>query len=242
MFYKPNMKYLWELVDFDTKLFGFKTAKITHVESGSVENLLDELKQSGIVYATFRIPANNFLLIHELERAGFVLVDGIFSFEQEPAGVSIYQHDKNIREARKTDKEKLRAIAGSIFSLARFYSDPFIPKEKASELYMRWVDNSLLGKMADLVLVYEEKREILGFITLQKKGRVGHIPLVGVAEKSQGKGIARKLLITSLTRFKQWKMEKVRVETQMINIAAIRAYSACGFKIVNSYTTFSWHC
>lgn len=234
------MKYLWELVDFDTKLFGFKTAKITHVESGSVENLIDELKQSGIQYATFRIPANNFPLIHELERAGFVLVDGILSFEQELTGVSTYHQDKNIREARKTDKEKLRTIAGLIFSLARFYSDPFIPKEKASELYMRWVDNSLLRKIADLVLVYAQKREILGFITLQKKGRVGYIPLVGVAEKSQGKRIARKLITASIIRFKEWKMDKVKVETQMINIAAIRAYLACGFKVVNSYFTFSW--
>lgn len=232
------MKYSWTLADFDTKLFGFKTVKINHVEPGSVDKLIADIKKSNIIYTTYRLPANNFTIIHELEKAGFILVDGLISLETKVSEVQARESDKNIREATKDDIVHLRRLSGNIFYFSRFYNDPFIPKRKADELFVSWVENSIKGRIADLVLVWEEKGKILGYITLQKKGQ---IPLVGVSSESRGKGIGKKLIFAAIAQFKKWGVDTVEIETQMQNIQALRAYQACGFKVVNSYLTFSWH-
>lgn len=237
------MRYSWELLDFDTKLFGFRVAKITDVEKGVVESLITDLKKKKIQYATYRLPAENLPLVHELERAGFIVVDGLISLRIDLKGVTLSLIEKNIREAKREDIPELRKIARGAFLLNRFYNDPLIPKDKAPLVYERWIENSVLGKKADKVLLFE-KEEIAGFVTLEKKGLPGNwrgrIPLVAVSKNYQGKGIARKLINAALARFKEWGVENVEIDTAMFNIAALRAYQACGFKIVNSHLTFSW--
>lgn len=231
------MKYSWDLLPFDTKLFGFRTAKINFVEAGNVRELVSDLVKKKIEYATYRLPANNFHLVHELEQTGFLLVDGLISLSLDLNNVKFLPVDKNIREAKKEDIKKLRKIAGSALTTNRFYNDPIISKGKASLLYEDWIENSVLKNKADLVLVLEEEKEILGVITLEKQGR---IPLVAVEKNSQGRGIAKKIISAGLAVFKNWGVEEVIIETAVFNIQALRAYQSCGFKVANSYLTLRW--
>lgn len=231
------MKYSWDLLTFDTRLFGFKTAKINFVEAGSVRELISDLVQEKIEYATYRLPANNFSLVRELEQAGFLLVDGLLSLELDLKNMQLLSVDRNIREAKEQDIKDLREIAGRMLIANRFYNDPIIPKEKARQLYEDWAENSVHKKKADRVLVLEEDRKILGFITLEKLGRIA---LVAVDKNSQGKGIAKKIINAGLSIFKKWGVQKVYIETAIFNISALRAYQACGFKIASSYLTFRW--
>lgn len=238
------MNYQWELQRFDTDHFGWKAAKITSIVTSEksqetkhhVQELIDDLQKNEITYAVYRFNAANFPLIHALEESGFLLIDGLIALEND-SFVSDITDNVSIREAKQSDLNALQEIAKDVFTLTRFYTDPLIPVEKANSLYAKWIENSLRGEAADMVLIYEEAGEILGFITLQKEG---HIPLIAVSKQAQGKGIAKKLIKGAYTYFHEWGVEKIAIETQSINIPALRSYQSCGFKITNSYLTFRW--
>lgn len=223
--------------DFSTEILGFRVAKIENVESlESVADVTGDLIKNNVYYATHRVNANNFPLIHAMEKSGFVLVDGLISLDADIANIEIRERINEIREANKNDLKELTDMTLGLYSVTRIYNDPLIPKDKADDFYKKWVENSLSGKVADLVLVWYEKK-VLGYVTLQKKGQ---IPLIGVSREAQGRGIAKKLINSSFTKFKEWGVTVVKIETQMGNIPALRVDIDCGFKIVDSFLTFRW--
>lgn len=231
------MDYSWKLDDFSTQVLGFKTVKIVNIESpDNVKDLLSDFAKNSIEYATYRVGANNFPLIHSLEKSGFVLVDGLISLDADISNMEIRERTNEIREASKNDLKELTDMTLGLYLISRIYNDPLIPKKKADNFYKKWVENSLSGKVADMVLVWYEKK-LLGYITLQKKGQ---IPLIGVSREAQGRGIAKKLIKASFVKFKEWGVGVVKIETQMGNIPALRVDIDCGFKIVDSFLTFRW--
>lgn len=238
------MKYSWHLDNFDWGVFGFKVGKITDIDSSGspevltnrIKSLIKELIKNRVSYATYRVSSNNFPVVHALERAGFLLVDGLINLAIDIPSVDS-EVSPEIREARRGDLQELKKLTSGLYSFSRIDNDPIIPKNKANEFYVRWIENSILGKASDLVLVWEEDRKILGYITLQKKGQ---IPLLGVSKEARGKGISKKLIRTSFSKFKDWGLGSVTIETQMGNVPALRVYQDCGFKVVNSFLTFRW--
>lgn len=230
------MKYLWESDNFDSEIFGFKVAKIKSLEKGATGDLIKDLKKNRIKYATFRIPSNNFALIHTLEKSGFILVDCLINLNLETSDIKTSKLPKEIRESNSADLDALKTLTSRLFSTGRVLNDPFIPKKRAKQFYVRWIENAVLGKSADLVLVWDE-REILGYITLQKKGQIS---LVGVSAKARGRGIGKKLINASANRFSQWNVRNIIVETQADNIPALNFYQSAGFRIANSFLTLRW--
>lgn len=232
------MRFSWKIDSFDSKIFGFKVVKITEITSpDDVKVLVKELINNEIKQATFRIQSNSYSIIQALQKFGFVLVDGLISLD-----IDIQNHKeelgfKQIREAKNTDLGSLKELTTGLYLSSRIYSDSLISKNKADKFFTEWVKNSILGKVADSVLVWDEEGKILGYITLQKKGQ---IPLLGVSPKARGMGIASKLIKASFAKFSEWEVKKVTIETQINNIAALRVYQDCGFKTVNSYFTLRW--
>jgi ribosomal protein S18 acetylase RimI-like enzyme len=230
------MNFNWELQKFDTDLFGFKTAKVNSVNASSIKYLLEDLQKNNIQYATYRLNASDFPTIHALEKNNFLLVDGTIALENNA-------FDKNgivldlVRDASEADIPLLKDLAANAFNGTRFFVDPAIPKSKAQKLYATWIENSVKGSAADKVLVWEENKKILGFVTLQKNG---HIGLIAVSPDSQGKGIGKKLIQSSFVLFKKWDVKTIILETQTTNIAALRTYQGCNFKIVTAFLTYRW--
>lgn len=232
------MNYTWELNEFDTTILGFKTAKITSIESAQdVSALIKDLSDNKIEYATFRIEANNFNIIHALESAGFLLVDGLLALQLTLSEEITEMHHPEVIEATMNHLKELQQLAGTVFEDTRFYNDTVIPIEKANKIYEVWIENSLKKTAADKTFIWYENNSILGFITIQLKG---HIPLVGVSQSARGKGIAKKMVQAAINEFKKHNISNVEIETQMANIPAIRAYQANGFKITQSYLTYRW--
>lgn len=239
------MSYSWKLDKFDTEILGYKVAKITSINANvdsptlnkNIHDLNENLKENSIKYATYRVNANNYPVIHALEKSGYILVDGLISLETT---INLAEQDINshVRTPTEDDLKNILEIAGEVFNVTRYYHDPVIPKEKADNIYKEWVKNTMHGKFGDVILVWEEKNKILGLITLDKKGQ---IPLIGVSKNARGKGIGRELVESSLNMFGDWGIKKIIVETQMTNISALRLYESCGFKITDSYLTFRWY-
>lgn len=238
------MNYSWKLSKFDTEILGYKVAKIINIDTSgddatilqNVHELNKNLKENNIKYATYRVNANNYPIIHALEKSGYMLVDGLISLETT---INIAKKDTNnhVRRATEDDLMSLLEIAGEVFNVTRYYHDPIIPKDKADLMYKTWVKNTLEGKFGDMILLWEEKK-VFGLITLDKKGQV---PLVGVSKEARGKGIARELVESALNQFRDWGIKKILVETQMTNIPALSLYQSCGFKIADSHLTFRLH-
>ena len=248
------MDYSWRKEKFDSEVLGFRVAKILNIKSrGSseqlrtrIKNLIGELTEKKIDYASIRSESTNYPLAHALEENGFILVDGLITLSLEVSDLRFEKPDERIRAAIPRDVHDLKKITKGLYSTSRIFNDPLIPKDRANKFYIKWIENSVLGKAADSVLVWKEDK-ILGYVTLQKKGaaqrgsaRGGQIPLLGVSEQARGKGIAKKLLNAALRKFKSWGVRQVVIETQMDNIPALRTYQSVGFKIMDSHFTFRW--
>lgn len=240
-----NQFFNWKMDSFDSEILGYKVAKIETSKLGvnkneiskEVSRLIKDLESNLIYYATSRVSSDNFFLIQALEKKGFHLVDGLIALSTNISG-RVSQDYKNILKADYNDLNQLKNIAGEIFSgLTRYYHDPYISDDKSRAVYRSWIENSLNGKVADLVLVCKENSIVHGFITLSKKGQV---PLIGVSEKARGRGVGKALLGSALDIFKKWRIENVRIETQMSNIPALSLYQSQGFNITSSYFTLAW--
>lgn len=237
--------YKWKILVFDTDLFGIKTAKIEFIKScgnwygdkQTIAVLLEDLKKNRVEYVSYRITASEFSIIHALEKNGFILIDGIIEMEVDLKDTVSNQGNINIRKASIGDLEKLKTLSSKSYSYNRFYNDPEINKNKADELYAKWAENSLKGEAADMVLVYSDSNRILGYITLQDGG---HIPLIAVDKTERGKGIGTALIKSALTEFYKKGIRKIKIETQMQNIPALRIYLKSGFNVIGSSLTFRW--
>lgn len=236
------MIYSWKKDLFDSTILDFPVAKIENITSSVEENnviaLISDLKKHNIRYASCRIHANNFLLIHQLERAGFILVDGLIDLNKEIKSTDSFSSAQHIRRAEDIDIPLLKNLASTVFYLNRLYNDPYIKRESANLFYATWIENSVKKVVADQVFIWEEHDKLVGFITLKNNG---NIPLLGVGESYRGKGISRKLLSHALLELQKMGSKQAMIETQIGNVPAIRSYQSCGFKILDTHLTFSWH-
>jgi ribosomal protein S18 acetylase RimI-like enzyme len=61
-----------------------------------------------------------------------------------------------------------------------------------------------------------------------------------VGKEFQGNGIGKMLVKSALSYIKDSGGDNAKIETQIQNISAIRAYASCGFKAIETYLTFAW--
>lgn len=232
-----SKKYKWVLDSFDSEILGFPSAKIQHVDKGTVPLLVNNLLQEKITHAVIRVTSNEYSLIREIGKNGFYMVDVFIEMENKLKSENINTIQTS-REATLSDLAEIQVIAEESFTATRYFNDPFISAKSAKNIYKKWVENSLKKIVADSVLVLEINGIISGFITLEK---IGHIPLIAVRNGFRGKGIGKKMILDSFEKFREWKVQKVSIETQLQNIPAIRSYQATGFKFIDSSITFAWH-
>ncbi len=228
-----NPQYAWSPNNFDAEILGVNVAKITTVNDlGSIKKMLIELADNKIEYAHYRLKSNEIEIIQELERNGFIFVDGTIAFINENLG-----NDDRINSIRLVDPkeiENLKEIA-STFHGTRFFNDSRIDKRTATEIYKRWIENSVKDETVQ-VFVYTDDEKISGFVTVQDD----HIVLIAVKSEMQGRGIGKKLVKHALAVIKKNGFNSAYIETQMQNIPAIGAYISNGFKVLDTYVTLAW--
>lgn len=234
-----NPKFSWKIDKFDSEILGFSCAKIQCLSSGGLDisELITDLVKKKVKYAVIRIPGSDYPTVQLLEENNFKIVDCLVEMSLDLAKIKEVV-PPNIRIASKNDMKKIEEIAAESFQDTRFFHDKFIPKKAAKKIYSEWAKNSILGKAADRVIVWESDGNIEGFATIQKNG---HIPLVAVAKGAQGKGIGKDLCMGAITICREFGVKRAVIETQTNNIPAMRAYITTGFKIVNSYFTYRWY-
>lgn len=122
------------------------------------------------------------------------------------------------------------SIAAGVSS--RFSVDPRFPKDKFRSLYRIWIERSVCGPMADVVLVANQRGSnvVDGMLTMSLSAGVGTIGLVAVSERVRGKGLGKILMAQAHRWLARRLASRCNVVTQLENVAACKLYERCGYR------------
>ena len=131
------------------------------------------------------------------------------------------------------------ALVSGVYS--RFRLDDCFPAESYESMYRCWIERSVDGSMADVVLVHRTDNQINGMITLEVDKDVAHIGLVAVDEEAQGRGIGS-MLIKAVEAYLQSNttVRHLNVATQLANKPACRLYEKNGFVVEEKTNIYHW--
>ncbi len=164
------------LLKWDTKHFGVKMGKISHIisaydyeEALRIKNellkpILKICRKEHFAYLSCKVDVEDLSSVHVLEESGFKIMETVMTF----AFKSVRHKIPNIRTIYRVRKYKsidlpfLMEIARTSFLSDRFHLDNLIPKEKTNSLYSEWIKNS---SSTDTVFVATSKNKPVGFFT-----------------------------------------------------------------------------
>jgi ribosomal protein S18 acetylase RimI-like enzyme len=240
---------------FDTDIIGLKTVKIRALIADSNIALNEVIKEatisfrkSKIEYATYRFSSLDTCLVKAFLNCRFIKVDDYIilkkNVEDEQLAVG-KPADFYVRRARREDSDTLQKNHAHTFIHSRFFNDPALTDDSAINIHKKWIDNSIKKRVADIVFVVVNNRNIpLGFITLQLTHKYGsdfgHIPLTGVKQEYTGMGLGALLMKEAFNWFRSNNIKFVLIETQGSNQNAINSYKHSGFIEIGRGITFSW--
>ena len=226
----------YELLRWDSELFGFRTARITRPELSLQElsRILAELGQKDV--ALIYWPSSSRLPEHTpvLQSYNGHLVDVKTTYAIDLRGDVIAEPGASFR----IESYGTGAVSPALISLAiqagehsRFAVDPCIPRNKFEELYTIWIQKSVDRTLAEDVLVAHSGDAMAGMVTVGRKGARGDIGLVAVDRLWRGKRVGEALVGAALSWFARKGCDTTQVVTQGANVGANRLYSKCGFSV-----------
>jgi ribosomal protein S18 acetylase RimI-like enzyme len=129
--------------------------------------------------------------------------------------------------------DSLVRLAVAAGERSRFRVDPRFPPALFESLYVRWIQRSTNGEIADAVLAALEphSQEPLGLITVAGKAGVGHIGLLAVDGRARGCGLGSALLAAAHVFMVARGYSSASVVTQGDNEPALRLYDRAGYHI-----------
>jgi dTDP-4-amino-4,6-dideoxy-D-galactose acyltransferase len=204
-------------------------------------SLLDRAGKETAFFSA-KIPTLDVVAVSNATRAGFSVIDvnAIFDWDASAAVTSRSASSRatamTVTAAEEIDADEIEAIAARCFTYSRFHLDPAIGRERANEIKRQWAGNACRGR-ARAVYVAREQGKVAGFLAVLVDDTAGKkdaiIDLVGVETTYQGRGAG---LAMSNMFVEQWRnrASRLRVGTQISNIAALRLYESIGFRVAET--------
>ncbi|WP_145577505.1 dTDP-4-amino-4,6-dideoxy-D-galactose acyltransferase [Yersinia mollaretii] len=233
-----------EPLAWESEFFQRHSAKLIFSDSAPQ---LDPAELAAYTLTQAKVPTHRLDLIDSLGQLGFKLVEGEVDLSLAVAinteiGTenATSAADNELRVATVADIPLLRRVAASAFALSRFRA-PWYDPQDSGRFYALWAEKAVLGTFDhQCLLVMDALGQPAGFVTLRDlhdgSARIG---LLAVFPDAQGKGIGSSLMSAA----KQWchghGLQRLRVATQMSNIAALRLYIRSGASIES---TAYWLC
>lgn len=220
--------YKYRKLAWDTKYFGYNSSRIdiqNELTSSDVENIKAQIKSDTFITLTNSkgLVVNNKLITGELR---FNLVDVNVQLINKQIQKRVYGAFEGAKIVDDiTDKKNVIRIVQESFIKSRFYNDDNISEEKASEIYVNWIQNAFACDKKRFC-VYEENGIIEGFILLSEvnEKQMG-IELIAVDQYSRDKGIGSKMMNCLYQYCMENSYEDISVGTQIENISAINFYN-----------------
>ncbi|WP_145493466.1 dTDP-4-amino-4,6-dideoxy-D-galactose acyltransferase [Yersinia aleksiciae] len=233
-----------EPLAWESEFFQRRSAKLIFSDSAPQ---LNPAELDAYTLTQAKVPTHRLDLIDSLGQLGFKLVEGEVDLSLAVdinTGIgtenAIPEADDKSRVATVADIPLLRSVAASTFALSRFRA-PWYDPQDSGRFYALWAEKAVLGTFDhQCLLVMNSLGQPAGFVTLRDlQDGSARIGLLGVFPDSQGKGIGTSLMLAA----KQWchrhGLPRLRVATQMSNIAALRLYIRSGASIES---TAYWLC
>jgi len=250
---------------WDSNIFKTRMASISEFALDSncsrkeivAENLMEKAiifaKKGGYQFLLCKVYTDDLVAIHALERAGFLLVDTLLDYqvdfrktpfikipEQNPA------EDTIIRFARLEDEKELLELAKAAFTnhFGRYHSDPRIPRNLATQVYLEWMHSCLHG-YADYFVLAEIEGKIAG-LTIWKKTsntektlpvRINHYSIGAIHPEFFGRKLFSLLTYEGMKLLNQ-ESDIIEGPTHINNYAVQRGYAHLGWQIGDARHSF----
>lgn len=161
-----------------------------------------------------------------LQQLGFRLVEGEADLQLT---VAAGERQSGIRIARPEHIPALRTAAGAAFAYSRFRAPWYQPHDSA-RFYAQWIENAVRGTFDNQCLIaHDDQGKLQGFVSLRELGAdEARIGLLATLPTAQGQGVGTRLMLAALDWCRARRHSRLRVATQLSNLAAMRLYLRCG--------------
>lgn len=224
----------FSLLKFDTKIFGFKVAKILlpTLTLAELRSILNTLKKQHVHLVYWQARGGDKKSKQAAKRLkGFLCCEQVTYLRNLKKIVSLPKTAPRVTTyLAKNPSNTMKQLAIQIGICSRFGIDFKISRKLMKKLYHAWIKNSVKMVAADKVLVIRIRNRIVGMTTLSNKNHRGDIRLLAVDPKCRGKKLGTKLVYAALKYFNQKGYSKAQVVTQKTNLPACSLYEKCGFR------------
>lgn len=166
-----------ERLPWDSEFFGYGVARLNAVlplvapwqrprddYRGLLEAWLERARAANIKYVFGTVEPRDLATVRALGELGFALIETRYYHYGEIASPSLTER-LPVRQATESDIPSLaRAAAHAVNPYDRFHADPFLDPGRVAALMELWVEKSVAGEMADVVIV-PDVREPGAFVT-----------------------------------------------------------------------------
>ncbi|CAI1139238.1 dTDP-4-amino-4,6-dideoxy-D-galactose acyltransferase [Serratia marcescens] len=218
-----------EPLSWESEFFALDSAKLGF--SSSAPALAEaDLAAYNLVQA--KIPAQHLALADGLADLGFRLVEGevdlVLALESDLA-VEPGSAAQISRLATEADIPALRTAAAQAFTVSRFRT-PWYQPDDSGRFYALWIEKAVLGTFDhQCLLVLDSQGQPEGFVSLRDiGGQEMRIGLLAAFPGASGRGVGARLMTAAIAECRQQGMQRLRVATQVGNIAALRLYQRQG--------------
>lgn len=224
-----------QYLTWDSEFFGFRIAQVQakKLNPADTQAVFAWCQANDIRCAYFLAAVDDPETIKTVEKAGYHFADARLTMELQPLvqqSPAPLPPGLAIRPAVLADIPALQVMAGSSYTLSRFYFDPGFPRQRCSELYQWWIEKNCREEFS-LVLMASFEKQPAGFISASwdAAAKTGKIGLLGVSAEVRGRGIGQRLMEQCLANLELKGINKVEAVTQMRNIGAQRVNQRAGF-------------
>ncbi len=221
-----------EPLAWETEFFALNSAKLNFSTAAPV---LAEADLAAYALVQAKIPAHQTTWADDLARLGFQLVEGevdlVLNIGTECASPQSAK-PQAIRPAVPGDIPALRAVAASVFTASRFRA-PWYDVQDSGRFYAEWIEKAVLGTFDhQCLLALDDTGQPEGFVSLREiEGQEARIGLLAAFPGASGKGIGSRLMAAAIAECRQRSLQRLRVATQLGNLAALRLYQRQGAAI-----------
>lgn len=232
------------LSPLDEERFGVRTAKAFAVTAARLPAVLEFCRARAVRLLIARCRADDLEAAQAMERAGFLLMDTLvyYVLDLGVAHPGRTGSDVLVRPLAAGEAAAVEAIAAAAFRgyAGHYHADPRLDRERCDAVYTSWARRSCEQReVADAVLVAERAGRLIGFATLKAAdAEVGEGVLFGVAPAAQGTGVYGALTDASIAWWRTRGARRMRVSTQLGNVAVQRAWVHRGFVLERAVYTF----